>query len=140
MSAPKKQAPRLARPAIRYWKGKAPKGAADVNESDSEAEEEVPSDREAGDVPMGDDYADEEDEDLPVRQEPGAAPPRAMNIALKDVSVSKEGRVTVAGRDESGRTALEEEEGMCVRRALVCAVLIMFVSVKSRKRSRKRRM
>ena len=48
MSAPKKQAPRLARPAIRYWKGKAPKGAADVNESDSEAEEEVPSDREGG--------------------------------------------------------------------------------------------
>jgi len=30
-----------------------------------------------------------------------------MNIALKDVSVSKEGKVIVAGREESGRTAME---------------------------------
>ena len=33
-----------------------------------------------------------------------------MNIALKDVAVSKEGKVKVAGRDEVGRTALERRE------------------------------
>ena len=37
-SAPRKPAPRLARPAARYWKGKAPKGV-DVAQSDSESEE-----------------------------------------------------------------------------------------------------
>jgi microfibrillar-associated protein 1 len=36
--------------------------------------------------------------------------PKAMNLALKDVSVSKEGKVVVAGREESGRTVLEEED------------------------------
>ena len=33
-----------------------------------------------------------------------------MNIALRDVNI-KEGKVIVAGREESGRTALE---GMCI--------------------------
>ncbi|KAF8203755.1 splicing factor, Prp19-binding domain-containing protein [Pholiota molesta] len=109
MSAPRKPAPRLARPAVRYWKGKAPKGAAEV-ESESEAEE-LPSNLEEGDIPLGDQpYEEDEYEDLPVKQERATAVPKAMNIALKDVSVSKEGKVIVAGRDESGRTALEEEE------------------------------
>lgn len=112
MSAPRKPAPRLARPAVRYWKGKAPKGAAEV-ESDSEAEES-PSNLEEGDIPLGDQpYEEDEYEDLPLKQERVTAVSKAMNIALKDVSVSKEGKVIVAGRDESGRTALEEEEGMC---------------------------
>lgn len=112
MSASRKQAPRLARPAVRYWKGKAPKGATEVD-SDSDAEE-VATDFEAEDVPLDEqDYEEEENEDLPVKRATGTVVPKAMNIALKDVSVSKEGKVTVAGRDESGRTALEEE-GMCV--------------------------
>jgi len=33
-----------------------------------------------------------------------------MNVALRDVNISKEGRVIVAGRDEVGRT--EREDGM----------------------------
>jgi hypothetical protein len=37
--------------------------------------------------------------------------PRAINLALKDVSVSQEGKVIVAGREESGRT-VEEDEGI----------------------------
>ncbi|KAF8973825.1 splicing factor, Prp19-binding domain-containing protein [Flammula alnicola] len=109
MSATRKQAPRLARPAVRYWKGKAPKGAAEV-ESDSEAEE-APSHLEEGDVPLDDhEYDEEEYDELPIKQERETAAPKAINIALKDVSVSKEGKVIVAGREESGRTALEEEE------------------------------
>ncbi|KAH9486695.1 Microfibrillar-associated protein 1 [Psilocybe cubensis] len=108
MSSSRKQAPRLARPAVRYWKGKAPKGAQ--VESDSEAEE-VPSHLEEGDVPLGDQEIDDDEfSDLKTRNAKDVAAPRAMNIALKDVSVSKEGKVIVAGREESGRTIEEEEE------------------------------
>lgn len=105
----RKQAARLARPAVRYWKGKAPKGAQ--VESDSDAEE-APTHLEEGDVPLGDQDLDDDDfGDLTTRIERDAAAPKAMNIALKDVSVSKEGKVIVAGREESGRTIEEEEEG-----------------------------
>lgn len=105
MSTAKKQAPRLARPAVRYWKGKAPKGVTEA-ESDSDAEEEQQPYLEEGDVPI-----DEEDvDDLEIRQQTKAAAPKALNIALKDVAVSKEGKVIVAGREESGRTVEEDEE------------------------------
>ena len=107
-STARKQAPRLAKPAVRYWKGKAPKGSAEVD-SDSDAEEE-PSNLEEGDIPIND--HDEEDEDGGFGTVPKRAvvKPKTMNLALKDVSVSKEGKVVVAGREESGRTTLEEEE------------------------------
>jgi hypothetical protein len=36
----RKQAPRLAKPVGRYWKGKAPKGAADLPSDESDGEEE----------------------------------------------------------------------------------------------------
>ena len=36
--ARKKDAPRIARPAVRYWKGKAPKGVVEVHESDSDSD------------------------------------------------------------------------------------------------------
>ncbi|KAF5311837.1 hypothetical protein D9619_003078 [Psilocybe cf. subviscida] len=105
MSSSKKQAPRLARPAVRYWKGKAPKGIAEA-ESDSDAEEEEQPYLDEGDVPM-----DEEEVDgLEIRQQSKAAAPKALNIALRDVEVSKEGKVIVAGREESGRTLEEEDE------------------------------
>jgi microfibrillar-associated protein 1 len=106
MSSTKKQAPRLARPAVRYWKGKAPKGAAEV-ESDSDVEETA-ADLEEGDVPLDEDLEDEDFADLGIKK---TTTSKAINIALKDVSVSKEGKVIVAGREESGRTVLEEEEG-----------------------------
>jgi microfibrillar-associated protein 1 len=107
----RKQAPRLARPAARYWKGKAPKGVVDVD-SDSDVEE--PQMEEEGDVPISGDqdivYEEDDEEAMRLRKE---APKsiKAMNVTLKDVNISKDGKVTVAGREESGRTALEEEDG-----------------------------
>ncbi|KAF8912904.1 splicing factor, Prp19-binding domain-containing protein [Gymnopilus junonius] len=93
-SSTRKSAPRLARPAVRYWKGKAPKGAAEID-SDSEVEETP--DLEEGDFTG-----------VVIQREISSA--KAISITLKDVSVSKEGKVIVAGREESGRTVLEEEE------------------------------
>lgn len=109
-SATRKQAPRLAKPAVRYWKGKAPKGSAEVN-SDSDVEEE-PSNFEEGDIPIVDHDEEEEEEGFGTIPKREMVKPRAMNLSLKDVSVSKEGKVVVAGREESGRTALEEDEGI----------------------------
>jgi microfibrillar-associated protein 1 len=103
----RKQAPRLARPAARYWKGKAPKGVTEVP-SDSEEDEE-PAVEEEGDVLIGgeQDIVEEDDEDyLPKGP---AKSSKSMNVSLKDVNISKDGKVTVAGREESGRTAMEEE-------------------------------
>ncbi|KAF9015403.1 splicing factor, Prp19-binding domain-containing protein [Cyathus striatus] len=110
MSTIRKQAPRLPRPAARYWKGKAPKGVAEV-ESDSDIEEGL---QENGDIlvegnqDIVQDYENNEDDDIPLRA--GIQKSKTMNVSLKDVSVSKEGKVIVAGREESGRTALEEYE------------------------------
>ncbi|KAH7916476.1 splicing factor, Prp19-binding domain-containing protein [Hygrophoropsis aurantiaca] len=105
----KHTAPRPARPTGRYWKGKAPKGAEEVD-SDSD-EEDAPVLEEDGDVLIaGDqDIADESDVDEPVKAEPGKSL-KAMNVSLKDVNISKDGKVIVAGRDESGRTALEQDD------------------------------
>ena len=111
-STARKQAPRLARPVIRYWKGKAPKGSAEVD-SDSDVGEE-PSNLEDGDIPINDheQRGEEKDGGIGTIHKREMVKPRAMNLALKDVSVSKEGKVVVAGREESGRTVLEGEEGM----------------------------
>ncbi|KAF7305050.1 RdRP-domain-containing protein [Mycena kentingensis (nom. inval.)] len=110
-STARKQAPRLARPAARYWKGKAPKGVADVDsDSDEEDQEEVAEEQE-GDVDIGgeQDIVNEDDDDAqpaPLIQKPA----KGMNVALRDVNISKDGKVIVAGREESGRTALEQED------------------------------
>jgi len=107
-SAPRKPAPRLARPAARYWKGKAPKGAGEAP-SDSDEEEEVQHAEEEGDVQIGNqDFGEEEDEDEPpIRAVTKPVTTKSINVALKDVNISKEGKVIVAGREESGRTELE---------------------------------
>lgn len=107
-AASRKQAPRLARPAARYWKGKAPKGVADApSDSDEEDEPEV---EEEGDVLIGgdQDIVEEDDVDVPTRKDPAKAV-KSMNVSLRDVNISKDGKVTVAGREESGRTALEDD-------------------------------
>ncbi|KAH7883959.1 splicing factor, Prp19-binding domain-containing protein [Phlebopus sp. FC_14] len=104
----RKHAPRPARAAGRYWKGKAPKSAAEVpSDSDEEEEQQVPEGE--GDVLIGgeQDIVDEEEEEaLPkkVAQIMGA---KAMNVSLKDVSISRDGKVIVAGREEVGRTTFE---------------------------------
>ncbi|KAF7306445.1 RdRP-domain-containing protein [Mycena indigotica] len=98
----RKQAPRLARPAARYWKGKAPKGVEDGGDSDSD-EEEPQEDvaEEEGDVDIGgeQDIVDETEED----QEPAPLiqkPAKSMNVTLRDVNISKDGKVIVAGQSE----------------------------------------
>ncbi|KAF7437345.1 hypothetical protein PC9H_004184 [Pleurotus ostreatus] len=113
-SAVRKQAPRPAKPIGRYWQGKAPKGALEV-ESDSDAGEEDNDNQELeeGDVPIGGDQdivGDDEEQEEEMQLKKAARPQKIMNVALKDVSISNEGKVIVAGREESGRTQLEEEE------------------------------
>ncbi|KAJ7806146.1 microfibrillar-associated protein MFAP1, Zn finger, CCHC type protein [Mycena olivaceomarginata] len=115
MSAPRKQAQRLARPVVRYWKGKAPKGVDADADSDSDQEDLAEEVAEEGDVDIGGDQdivsedgdGDEDVKPAPAVQKPAA---KAMNVALRDVNISKDGKVIVAGREESGRTAMEDEE------------------------------
>lgn len=108
-TVPRKQAARLPKPAARYWKGKAPKGVSEL-ESDSDEEQEERNDFQEGEeVPLDEQISaggdESEEEGMTLRKE--IVKTKAMNIALKDVSVSKNGQVIVAGREESGRTALE---------------------------------
>ncbi|KAF7340133.1 RdRP-domain-containing protein [Mycena venus] len=114
MSTTRKQAPRLARPAARYWKGKAPKGVDVDADSDSDQEELNQEPLEEGDVDIGgeQDIVSEGDDDEDVKPVPAVQKPsaKAMNVALRDVNISKDGKVIVAGREESGRTAMEDEE------------------------------
>ena len=99
-SAPRKPAQRLARPAARYWKGKAPKGADEVL-SDSDEEEELQQPEEEGDVQIGDqDFEQEEDEDEPpIRAAPKPVVTKSVNLLVRAV-ISKDGRVIPAGRTE----------------------------------------
>ncbi|KZT42733.1 hypothetical protein SISSUDRAFT_843319 [Sistotremastrum suecicum HHB10207 ss-3] len=110
----RKQAPRLARPAARYFKGKLPKGvdAADTK-SDSEEEENLKEEEDENvDIPIGGESSSEEEDDGGVKQkvQQRRPPPvkKGINVALKDVNISSEGKVIVAGREESGRTFEEE--------------------------------
>lgn len=127
-TAKRPTAPRQAKPAQRYFRGKAPTGPGAVaahSDSDSDSDAEEGEDGEAvryeeGDVPVSGDRlavgSEDEDEDddggaaapTPARrnlQEKGKV---AMNVSLKDVSIS-EGKVIVSGRVESGRTERELE-------------------------------
>jgi microfibrillar-associated protein 1 len=102
---PRKPAPRLARPAQRYWKGKAPKGVVEAaSESESEEgderEEQIP-----GDVPFDGD--EEDDDEVGVPKELKGAGTKSMNVALRDVKLEG-GKVIVGGRMESGRTEMED--------------------------------
>ncbi|KAI9572600.1 microfibrillar-associated protein MFAP1, Zn finger, CCHC type protein [Boletus coccyginus] len=105
---------RPTRAAGRYWKGKAPKGLTEVP-SDSEEEKEQEEAQDERDVPIGGeedivDAEEEEDEGSLPTQSTRAKSARALNVSLKDVSISQDGKVIVAGREESGRTLVEEEE------------------------------
>ncbi|KAI0044365.1 hypothetical protein FA95DRAFT_1583773 [Auriscalpium vulgare] len=111
-SAARKQAPRPARPVGRYWKGKAPKGAPEAVSDDEDEDEEMPLVEEEGDVALSGEQeflgAGEEDED---DEQPARAAPKAakMSVTLRDVNISKDGKVIVAGKEEVGRTEFEEE-------------------------------
>ncbi|EKM60341.1 uncharacterized protein PHACADRAFT_179677 [Phanerochaete carnosa HHB-10118-sp] len=105
-TVPRKTAARLPKPAARYWKGKAPKGAGEPP-SDSDAEEEEEEEQlEEGDEAV----EDIGEEGLEVRQQAPKVPGRGINVTLRDVNISKEGKVIVAGREEVGRTEAELEE------------------------------
>lgn len=110
-TVPRKQAARPAKPAARYWKGKAPQGITDAQSDSDEDDEEQRDDMEEGDVALDEEMNmddEEEDEGMTLRNQE-VAKTKAMNIALKDVAV-KDGKVIVSGRDEVGRTALEQRE------------------------------
>ena len=102
-TARRKPAARLPRPAARYRTGQVPKGAGELV-SDSDEEEEAEVGEEEGDVPIED---VEEEDGLEVRKDAVKAATRGINVTLRDVNISKEGKVTVAGRAEVGKTAVE---------------------------------
>jgi len=91
--ATRKPAPRLAVPAQRYFKGKAPVKGADPLASDSDVEEAV-------ELQDGQDEAieayGEQDEVAPkpsnVNRQPAKAE-RSVKVELRDVKVSAEGKV-----------------------------------------------
>ncbi|KAL5518539.1 hypothetical protein ACEPAH_221 [Sanghuangporus vaninii] len=110
-------APRPARPAARYWRGKAPKGVAELSESEEEDEFGEAQDEggdEDIDMPLGavegaeDEEEDDGGQETATRTKMKTVSAR-LNIALKDVDI-KDGKVIVAGREESGKTAMEESE------------------------------
>ncbi|KAG9005470.1 hypothetical protein FRB94_001555 [Tulasnella sp. JGI-2019a] len=104
---PRKAAPRLARPAQRYWKGKAPKGSEHQDVS-SGSEDEEDEEQQEEDMPLGGMADDDEmngDDGVAVKREKGT-----MNVTLKDVNVDEKGKVIVGGKEESGRTVMEESE------------------------------
>lgn len=111
-SVARKQAPRLARPAARYWRGKAPKGVVDVDSDSASEEEGIAEDEvreEDEDLPLGaieGDGDEDDDEDLSRKTAAKDKQGKTMNISLRDVNI-KEGKVIVAGREESGRTLME---------------------------------
>ena len=116
-AAVRKPAPRIARPAAVYRRGQAPKGvsAADLSESDEDedvGEAEAEQDEDVEDMPLrtieGEEGAEESDDGEELKAKTLKAATGKMNIALRDVNI-KEGKVIVAGREESGRTAMEGE-------------------------------
>ncbi|KAL5534673.1 hypothetical protein ACEPAG_1137 [Sanghuangporus baumii] len=110
-------APRPARPAARYWRGKAPKGVAELSESEEEdefGEAQGEGGDEDVDMPLGavegaeDEEEDEGGQEIATRTKTKTVSAR-LNIALRDVDI-KDGKVIVAGKEESGKTAMEESE------------------------------
>lgn len=98
-NARKPAAPRPARAAGRYWKGKAPKGvdASALSDSDSDAaQEEGGEDQEA---------IDEEEFELGGKDEVEAVGVKKsvakMSVALRDVDV-RDGKVYVGGQEGEG--------------------------------------
>lgn len=100
-SAPRKPAQRLARPAARYWKGKAPKGADEVL-PDSDEEEELQQPEEEGDIQIGDqDFEQEEDEDeTPIRAVAKPVVTKSVNLLVRAV-IDKDGRLVPARNEEA---------------------------------------
>jgi microfibrillar-associated protein 1 len=103
----RKQAPRLARPVARYWKGKAPKGVKDAT-SDSDSDE-GPQLREDGDISIyGErDLIEKIDDGIRISEPIQAA--KKIGIILRDVEI-KEGKVVESEYEEDGDEEDEEDE------------------------------
>jgi microfibrillar-associated protein 1 len=109
-------AARQARPAQRYFPGKALPGAASVHsdsedsDGDDEAQQQASQEPDvsligdigAGDIGEGGDEAERNDSGTRSH----AAPARGMNVALRNVNI-QDGKVLVDGRVEVGRTEME---------------------------------
>ncbi|KAI9445518.1 microfibrillar-associated protein MFAP1, Zn finger, CCHC type protein [Lactarius indigo] len=107
----RKQAPRPAKPTGRYWKGKAPKGVADLpssgSEEDDDDERQVPE--EEGDIAFAGEQeflraaSDEEGDQSNKVQKTGK-----MNVSLKNVNISEEGKVIISGKEALVGTEMQE--------------------------------
>ncbi|KAI6134189.1 microfibrillar-associated protein MFAP1, Zn finger, CCHC type protein [Pisolithus croceorrhizus] len=104
----RKHAKGPAKPAGRYWKGRAPKGAEFASESDEEEEQQTLEQ----DVPVAGEHelqkdAEEDSEQDSFPTKTSVLKSAKINVALKDVQISQDGKVIVADRVESGRTLKE---------------------------------
>jgi len=81
--------------------------------------------RDVGDIGMGVSGEEDEDEGMQIPKAIVDSKGKSISVALKDVSVSKEGKVIVAGRLESGKTEMEGQKGVF----LILAELIRSVSI-----------
>ncbi len=112
-STTRKTAPRVARPVARYRPGKAPKGYEDAASEDSEEDEEASLEAGAEDglgapgQPSDEEDEEEDDGGVALKRAPATKPGKGMTINLKQVDISKDGKVIIGGREESGRTAME---------------------------------
>lgn len=107
---PVKKAAPLARPAVRYWQGKAPKG---VSEARSDSEDEEQDDNVEGDVAMSGEQdilnmPEEQPNDWTANIKDKVM--KTMNVSLKDVNISEDGKVIIGGCEELGRTAAELDD------------------------------
>jgi|SRR6267378_3509524 len=99
----RKQAPRPSKPTGRYWKGKAPKGAAELSSSDEEGDDEKQLPEEEGNIA----FAGEQDflctashEDEEGQQSNRVQKTGKMSLALRNVNISKDGKVIISGKEE----------------------------------------
>ena len=97
----RKQAPRPAKPAARYWKGKVPKGVTEVA-SDSDADEEDVVNEDDGDVFIGG------EQDI-VEEEDTAQAAKEIKFSLKEVKLPTVEKVIKSERDVSVEPPAEEE-------------------------------
>ncbi|KAF8272349.1 splicing factor, Prp19-binding domain-containing protein [Lactarius quietus] len=117
----RKQAPRPAKPTGRYWKGKAPKGAAELSSDSEEGDDERRLPEEEGDIAftgeqefvraVSHDAEDEEGDGKKV-QKTGK-----MSVALKNVNISREGKVIISGKEEPRGTEISGTEEESDRKA-----------------------
>ena len=100
-TAARKPAARLPRPAARYWKGKAPKGADAALESDSDYDEDAEQQQapqEEGDEQIRDVGGDGYGEDSDVEEEDG--------LTVRREAVGKDRKSTRLNSSHSGESRM----------------------------------